>query len=111
MVPSQVAKLEERIAKIDTQLDKLRKQEQVEGYKEKVRHTVGHQGTWVELPTRILGGASSPSRTLEPLCQAELILLLIIRCLLKSVMLPERKSSHWRRNVDSWRVHWLDSVP
>lgn len=41
MVPSQVAKLEERIAKIDAQLDKLRKQEEVEGYEEKVRQTVG----------------------------------------------------------------------
>lgn len=58
MVPSQVAKLEERIVKIDTQLDKLRKQEQVEGYEEKVRHTQwdtrGHgwsvlSGHWVKL--------------------------------------------------------------
>ena len=31
-----MSKLEERVTKIDTQLAKLRKQEQVDGYKEKV---------------------------------------------------------------------------
>lgn len=70
MVPSQVAKLEERIAKIDTQLDKLRKQEQVEGYEEKVRHSgtpgdmggASHQDTGWTLESCQDTGTSVPSR-------------------------------------------------
>ena len=36
-----VSKLEEKIRKINSQLEKLVKQEQVDGYEEKVTNTIG----------------------------------------------------------------------